>query len=443
MKNIFRRIIKNKKLLVLILVIVVILVIAGLYGTFATSSTVAGSSDTYTINLTGSSNTVSVPANSSKTVIYQLTNTNKGVVKYGVGYSGTNITVKVYSDSQDPETGLFDYGDTKFIKLYITNSGSVSSNATIRSILGYENGGNLIVPSGVTLVTQKYNAKSSAAYIISNKFTKTGTVTSNSIAHDIDTTHSMIKDVDGNIRYYGQNPNNYIDIGDRDSSNNPILWRIIGVFDGKLKLIRSSSIGSYAWDSNNVNDWSTASLKTYLNSGGYYTSGITDDAKNRIAEVTWYLGGFSSSSAYPNQIYAYERGTTVYSGRSTTSTGKIALAYPSDYGYATDLSQCNQNLNNYGNNANNYVCRGNNWMWYTMTGATTATSTSGANNLWLLTTRSSSANSAWSLYASGSVNYYNGGVNSAVAVVPVLYLDSKQVIESGSGSSIDPYVLSV
>ena len=42
----------------------------------------------------------------------------------------------------------------------------------------------------------------------------------------------LYKDDKGNIRYYGANPNNYV------SFNNE-LWRIIGVIDGKIKIIRN------------------------------------------------------------------------------------------------------------------------------------------------------------------------------------------------------------
>ncbi len=34
---------------------------------------------------------------------------------------------------------------------------------------------------------------------------------------------------DRNLRYVGANPHNYIDIGDKDSAGNKILWRIISV----------------------------------------------------------------------------------------------------------------------------------------------------------------------------------------------------------------------
>ena len=47
----------------------------------------------------------------------------------------------------------------------------------------------------------------------------------------------LYKDEHEDIRYYGANPNNYV------SFNNE-LWRIIGVIDGKIKIIRNESIGN-------------------------------------------------------------------------------------------------------------------------------------------------------------------------------------------------------
>ena len=64
--------------------------------------------------------------------------------------------------------------------------------------------------------------------------------------------------------------------------------------------------------------------------------------RNAIESVVWNLGGTSyeyySSNGLPKHWYSYERGTTVYGENSTTWTGKIALMYPSDYGYATSGS---------------------------------------------------------------------------------------------------------
>lgn len=60
---------------------------------------------------------------------------------------------------------------------------------------------------------------------------------------------SVLKDVDDNLRYAGNNPNNYI------LFNNE-LWRVIGVFDGQLKLIRKEFYNSgIPFDANNSNNW--------------------------------------------------------------------------------------------------------------------------------------------------------------------------------------------
>lgn len=147
---------KKKHLIIVGTIIISAIVILGLYQTFALSGDITKDTSGYYNVTVSDGTTVNVPANSSKTVYYKLTNTNKGTVKYGVGYSGSNITVKYYHDTQDPVTGTVDYGKSKFIKLYIQNTGSTATTATLSTILGYEKGGNLIVPSGVTLVNEEY-----------------------------------------------------------------------------------------------------------------------------------------------------------------------------------------------------------------------------------------------------------------------------------------------
>ena len=290
----------------------------------------------------------------------------------------------------------------------------------------------------------------------------------------------------GNIRYYGASPNNYIYFNCSDYSNQTSstceTWRIIGVFDGKLKLIRGSQIGTYSWDNKNTstgaegnfgkNDWTTARLMKLLNPSDYYkvdsndnnlgqslyynntsgkcysgtgndtvdcnftSTGIkNEETRNMIAETTYNLGGWNSNSVYPNEIYGYERGTTVYTGRPTTPwTGKIALAYPSDYGYAADLNLCvNKQLNEYDDS----TCTSNNWMKSIIT--------NNGNNLgWLLTPNSSSSNYVLVVYSAGFVGYYSSACY-AYGAVPVLSLSSELVIESGTGdgSSSNPYKLSI
>ena len=318
------------------------------------------------------------------------------------------------------------------------------------------------------------------------------TVTNNSIDYHIAPTVSLMNDrlggtttdLDGgNIRYYGANPNNYIYFNCSDYSNQTSstceTWRIIGVFDGKLKLIRGSQIGTYSWDNKNTNtgaedkwgknDWTTARLMKLLNPSNYYkvdsndnnlgqslyynsasgkcysgqnnatvdcdftSTGIKNaETRNMIAETTYNLGGWNSNSVYSNQIYEYERGTTVYSGRPTTWKGKIALAYPSDYGYAADLNQCkDKTLYDY----DNRTCTSNNWMKAIITN-------NGSNTGWLLTPHSGASYYAWYVSSVGTVSSSNSAYYARGAV-PVLSLSSELGIESGGdGSSSKPYKLS-
>ena len=326
-----------------------------------------------------------------------------------------------------------------------------------------------------TKTKKELTRKTSAAGTITtlyNNATKT-TVTNNSITYQYDTTHNLMKDTAGDIRYYGASPNNYIYFNcsnySNQSSSTCETWRIIGVFDGKIKLIRNESIGEYSWDNKNVstgaendygkNDWTDARLMKLLNPGyeskttggslyynaksgncysgqsnatkacNFTSTGIkTATTRNLISDTIYYLGGHNSFSVYPNQIYEKERGTTVYSGRPTEWTGKIALAYPSDYGYAADLGKCSQNLNNY----NNSTCTSNNWMKAIVA----------PNYGWLLTPRSGIASNVWYVYSSGGV-YYNSYVYNAYGVAPVLFLNSDANVKSGTGTSSDPYQISV
>ena len=287
-----------------------------------------------------------------------------------------------------------------------------------------------------------------------------------------------MQDNAGNIRYYGASPNNYVYFNcDSYPSTNCELWRIIGVFDGKIKLMRNESIGNYSWDTsassvnsgNGVNEWSQADLMKLLNPGHesesvggslYYNSksggtcysgqsnattscnftstGIKNDTtRNMIAETTWNLGGRNDSYIYSNVMYEKERGTTVISNpsdgitRTTTWTGKVALAYLSDYGYATDLSKCSQTLYNYDSSTDSYACRNNDWM-YPILGT--------SNQGWLLTPYSGIAYTAFGVGSAGYVINY-GYVYATLGVAPVLYLGSDQDIVSGDGSQSNPYQL--
>ena len=360
-------------------------------------------------------------------------------------------------------TGLLAKGSTSNYKLYFWIDGNIENSSSMmnKSLVGM-----IDVGEKTTYINNLYNNS-----------TKTPVV-NNSITYQYDTKNNLMQDTAGNIRYYGASPNNYIYFNcDSYPSTNCELWRIIGVFDGKIKLMRNETIGKYSWDTSassvnsgyGVNEWSQADLMKLLNPGHesesvggslYYNSksgtcynsekdattscnftstGIKNaTTRNMIANTTWNLGGWDTSDIFSNVMYERERGTTVISNpsdgitRTTTWTGKIALAYPSDYGYATDLSKCSQTLYNYGSSTDSYACRSNDWMYPIITN-------SGSYYGWLLVSYSSIVNCAFLVHSAGAV--FNFGGYDAGGIAPVLYLGSDQDIVSGDGSQSNPYKL--
>ena len=511
MKNKINKFIHSKYLLISLIVLLILLVIAtGTYAWFTWRST---SNTSLTMNIGkltdvtfNSGNDIST---STLAPVYNYTDGEKTTfsinnkdttgasLDYNIKLNITSIASELKSsdlkyvllkDNTIVKEGNF---STMVVGANTIYSNSISSSGTTNFTFylyidgNSENNLNMMNKSLVGTITVEATDKESFTTYITNLYenaTKT-TVTNNSITYQYDTKNSLMKDIGGNIRYYGASPNNYIYFNCSDYSNQSSstceTWRIIGVFDGKLKLIRGSQIGKYSWDNKNIstgaeddrgkNDWTTARLMKLLNPDDYYindnndkdsegnylgyslyynsasgmcftdegvnysacdftSTGIkNDETRNMIAETTYNLGGWNDTGVYPNEIYEYERGTTVYTGRPTTWTGKIALAYPSDYGYAADLNQCKQTLANYDNS----TCTSNNWMKAIITD-------NGSNHGWLLTPDSSYSFGAW--YSHGNVGEYFTG--AARGAVPVLSLSSKLGIESGDGSSSNPYKLS-
>ena len=189
----------------------------------------------------------------------------------------------------------------------------------------------------------------------------------------VDTDDSVVADdPDHNPRYIGANPNNYV------LFNNE-LWRIVGVFDGKVKLVRKESLLDLAlfdrtsnYRINNgwgTNYWPESALKKQLN-GDYlnadlaadtnwsghtfdHTRVLTTEAQSMIADSVWHLGAanYDGTTRYDNLsanlAYTNERGNyrAVYDTTSSmandgfvrepTWTGKVGLLYASDYTYST------------------------------------------------------------------------------------------------------------
>ena len=229
----------------------------------------------------------------------------------------------------------------------------------------------------------------------------------------------LYKDDHGDIRYYGANLNNYV------SFNNE-LWRIIGVIDGKIKIIRNESIGDMQWNSIDRNNWNNASLKSYLN-GDYYNS-IDDTYKNMISEETYYLGGVTFSNYQTltaSGYYNTERDSSqVYSGNPASTKQYIGLMYPSDYGYAAGSSCLSTALRSY-----NSSCKNSDYLF------------SGVEE-WLQAPCANRSDNAAKLSSTGYVDPRNYVPNSST-VRPVLYLNTNVQITGGDGSSLNPFQLSL
>ena len=278
----------------------------------------------------------------------------------------------------------------------------------------YHYGELLKVATAVETLLSKANDASITTY------TEGNTHEMYTFTHDATTQTEALTD----YRYIGSDPYNYV------TFNNE-LWRIIGVFtvedasgnkEQRIKIIRNESIGSKAWNSNNVNEWPTASLQTYLN-GDYYNS-LSEEAKVMIGDAKYYLGGSISIGGAVSQ-YTFERGTTVYRGRCTNWIGKIGLMYPSDYAYT------------YAGGVDNKC--------YTDTiDCCTSTPSSGwlYNNAhqWLISPNSGHSDSAFLVHSTGYVRSYDD-VSYVDGARPSTYLLSSIQIDKGTGTETNPYTL--
>ena len=309
-----------------------------------------------------------------------------------------------------------------------------------------------------------YMGTGNSAKFITDLFTPTTTIVNNGITYEYDTSHKLMKDSDGNIRFYGASPNNYIYFNCESYPDGDCeTWRIIGVFDGKIKITREdffvasfdnrdTSTGVESDDGDN--DWTTSRLMKLLNpgyesesiggslywnagSGSYYVEpnnnvwdfdvvGLKNDVtRNLVTTSTWYLGGTDNLTGfYSNDLYEIERGTNVYSGRATSWDGKVALPYASDYGFAEDFMKCNLPLDEYQNG----VCYKNNWM--------------------ILANSDAFMLNPYIGDSSGVLSFSSGQFGAMTAadtlsITPTLYLNLDIEFIDGDGEINTPYILKV
>ena len=281
-----------------------------------------------------------------------------------------------------------------------------------------------------------------------------------------------------NIRYVGANPNNYLSFNGETWRIIGVFNNITTIDEQEnekteslVKIVRNDSLGNYSWDSSEssindgygVNEWSQADLMYELNCDGSgskaycrdditegYLSNLTtgsttwynnvNNAKNgtyeyrknirslsidKVAKVRWNLGGYNITSVSALNMYNAERGTLHISNPSDGITrkdyweGKIALIYPSDYGYASTDEACRNRLGSFN-------CENENWLF-------------NSEYQWTLSPYSGSADGVFFVYSGGYVSGYSA--SNTLGVRPVLFLKSDVVIAGGTGTESDPFIL--
>ena len=379
--------------------------------------------------------------NADGTVVkgFDITESKPSVVKIANAYEISSSSSTNYTNQEWTFT-------VTFINLDTNQVGNQNKNLT-----------------GKVLIQQEEIKPTLAEYIISQY---TGTQGENNIYyHDASLTNGA---GDNSYRFAGASDavNNYVCFG---SNVTPCptdnLYRIIGVFGDKVKLIKSdyatstllgadgdykqaytatgyisssykgnnlANVAAYTWnyknnttinDHNGSNTWSTSLLnKTNLNQN--FITNIGADWAAKIDTTTWKVGGNTWSNinqpaktAYQNEIVSPV--TTNTTDNATTYSAKVGLMYASDYGFAAAPSAWTANLNNYNGEAIKNV----NWMYMGL-------------YEWTISRNAGNAYRVFNVGSTGGVDLDDA--TSAFGVRPVFYLTSSVNYASGSGSAADP-----
>ena len=413
---------------------------------------------------------ITVEAGSNKEIPLTINNTSNSNLNYSVWYKTTasdiEMGTKLSNSDSSPSSSTISSGETKKVYVQIKNN----STSSITVTLGVSSSvSNIVLSSSMTIVpnSELVFSKNLVEYITSlyNDNTKT-TVTNNSVTYNYATSVNLMNDRlgssstdinGGNIRYYGSSPNNYIYFNCTDYSNQNAdtceVWRIIGVFDGKVKIIRNDSIDALARDRTQSSssyyynaNWTTSSINTLLNdkyyngdTAGtitYYSSDTSSSAKtlnisaigiknsttrNMISESTWRIG--YGTNGFANVVYNKEE--EAYTSYNTKWIGKIALPNLSDYGYAVDLNLCTVASGNYSASS----CTSNNWMHSVITSDT-----------WTLGTTSGTTATTYAYYIPSTGTFTSVEANITKSIYPTLYLTTDVMIsKKTTGEYRNPY----
>ena len=262
---------------------------------------------------------------------------------------------------------------------------------------------------------------------------------------------------DNSYRYSGSNPNNFVCFGsDSAECENDNLYRIIGVFNNKVKLIKYdyansnmlgtdgdyntntysgttstyrgnlTTINSYHWNKQTAtNTWSESGLNTINLNTNYinYLNGIDTKWVNMIASHDYQVGGNTWANLITTVGKQKYENELVNPATADVEHAKIGLMYVSDYSYAADPSYWTTQM--YREDGQDYrLATTSNWMYM---------------GLWEWTISRFSGSTGFSFYVDATGLVGNSYVSANFfAARPVFYLESAVTYVSGSGSMTDP-----
>ena len=247
-----------------------------------------------------------------------------------------------------------------------------------------------------------------------------------------------------------------------DSCGIDNLYRIIGVFNNQIKLIKydyadttmlgedgdfyqtmeeifysgmqkvADRVYRYHWNynenNNSTNDWSTSRLNT-VNLNTNYWNYLTAKWQSKIANTTWQVGGNTSSNIYGTTAKTTYTNEITPPDVATTYEDEIGLMYVSDYMYTVDSrnwTKLGYDASSDSNPSNDYRgIKGDSWMFM-------------GDYEWSITRQSDTMNYAFLIIINGGVGY--GPISGYTSIRPVFYLNTDvQIYEGHAGTASDPY----
>jgi len=225
-------------------------------------------------------------------------------------------------------------------------------------------------------------------------------------------------------------PANYVKFNCDDNGENCENWRIVGIYNGQMKIIRVNDNGeptapdgftSVYWNTTiSPLGWGGSNIKESLNTTYYNT--LSNTAKDMIDENGKWDIGAVSYNATAQEAYTSSTSSAMY---TTPWTGKVGIIASYEYLYATIDTTCfTTSGNEYGG-----VCgsKSNNWL-------------TPKNTIWTLSGEYGYADYVITIAAFGDVS--SGLYMSNLEAIPALFLKSSVTIASGDGTNpANAYVL--